>query len=102
MPKTKKKVTLEDLAGMMARGFADTATKEDLKNLEKKLEHKIDSVEVRLEQKIESVKDAVELLELGQVGGHESRIATLEKDMRVIKKHMATKSAWLPLMISQK
>lgn len=38
--KTKKEVGLEDLAISVARGFANTATKKDLENLEKDMEEK--------------------------------------------------------------
>ncbi|MEI6280675.1 MAG: hypothetical protein WCP17_01605 [bacterium] len=61
-----KKITINDLAVMVAGGFENTSTKDDLKDVIKKL----DDIEYRL-GKIES--------------NHERRLDLLEDRMQVIK-----------------
>ena len=61
-----KKVTTDDLATMVAKGFEHTATREDLKEVNKKL----DDIDYRL-GKIES--------------NHERRLDLLEDKMQVVK-----------------
>jgi len=48
------KVTIDQLAQMVARGFEQTATKDDLKSLEQKMEHKFDDKIDNLSGKMES------------------------------------------------
>ncbi len=78
---SKKRMTLEDLAHMVARGFEEihgqikgTATKEDLARVEQKLETRLDNVEVSLDRvenliltdyrnRLERLEDKVHLLE---------------------------------------
>lgn len=64
--KTTKKITTEDLAIMVAKGFESTATKNDISEVNKRLE----DIEYRL-GKIES--------------NHERRIDNLEDKMNIVK-----------------
>lgn len=61
-----KKMTIDDLAVMVAKGFENTATKDDFKEVSRKLE----DIDYRL-SKIES--------------NHERRIDLLEDRMQVVK-----------------
>lgn len=65
MPKNKK-VTINDLAIMVAKGFENTSTKDEIKSVVKRL----DGIDYRL-GKIES--------------NHERRIDLLEDKMQVVK-----------------
>ena len=44
----KKRITIEDLATITAKGFESTATKEDLRELEQKLTKEIEGVKDQL------------------------------------------------------
>jgi hypothetical protein len=80
---TKKEVTIESVAGKVdslalmieslaeatAKGFEKTSTKEELRDLEKKLGSRLDSVEFRL-GRIET--------------SHDRRIENLEDKMRIL------------------
>ncbi len=46
--KNNNGATLEDLASMIAKGFENTVTKSDLKDLEVKLGNRIDGIDKRL------------------------------------------------------
>ncbi|NQV12896.1 MAG: hypothetical protein HQ530_01180 [Parcubacteria group bacterium] len=59
---TKQKMTLDRLAVMVAKGFEKTATKDELKNLETRLDGRIGKLEKK-------------------VGGIEKRIGKIEKTM---------------------
>lgn len=68
MPKLtskSKKMTLEALARMVAKGFENTAskeeaaTKQDLSNLEKRIDAKIEKLERNLKQEIQSLRNSV-------------------------------------------
>jgi len=61
-----KKITIDDLAVMVAKGFENTSTKDDLREVTKKL----DDIDYRL-GKIES--------------NHERRLDLLEDRMQVVK-----------------
>jgi phage gp16-like protein len=52
---SKKKMTLEDLAIMVAKGFENTATKADIAKLDKK----IDSVKSELKSEIQGLRNSV-------------------------------------------
>jgi hypothetical protein len=49
MRKSNKNLTIDDLAIMVQRGFENTATKQDLKELRQELTGKIDGVNRRLD-----------------------------------------------------
>ena len=55
------KMTIEKLARMVASGFKNTATKEDLKNMATKTD--LEDVERRLSAKIDMVDEKVDALE---------------------------------------
>lgn len=68
-----KSVTNEELAQMVAKGFENTATKQDLNNVEERLSSRIDGVEGCLDR-IENF-----------MNGYGNRIEKLEDDMRQVK-----------------
>lgn len=74
-------MTVEKLAVMVARGFANTATKDDIKEL--KLD--IEGVEQRLSAKIEAIDEKVDTLEEVDVRDLQKRVFGLEKDVKQLK-----------------
>jgi len=75
-----KKITIDNLAQMVARGFENTANKEDLKNLEKKMDQRFEGVE----GKIEGINNRIDDIYLNRVRyeDHEAlkrRVKALEK-----------------------
>jgi len=58
----KKDITKEDLAQMVAKGFENTATKDDI---------------ARLDERLDSIE--------GFMRGHDNRIERLEDNMRQVK-----------------
>ena len=86
-------MTTDDLAAMMVRRFdvleGKMATKDDLKNLEIKLEFKMEDVERKLSKKIDVVEEKVDLLEEIDIRDVQHRLATAEEDIKQIKqKHV--------------
>ena len=77
----KNKITIEKLAEMVARGFEKTATKDDIKSLE----FKIEDTERRLSAKIDAVDEKVDVLEEVDVRNLQRRVYVLEKDVKQIK-----------------
>jgi uncharacterized protein YdcH (DUF465 family) len=76
-------ITLDDLAGMIARGFDKTSS--DIFEVKTKLsEH--DKRFDRLEFRIDEVKDAIERLEEGDVLDLQKRVHVLEKIVRSLVK----------------
>lgn len=78
------KTTMDKLATMVAKGFANTASKNDIKNLE----FKIEDVERRLSAKIDVVEEKVDLLEEIDVRGMQGRISALEDAKKLKQKHV--------------
>lgn len=72
---------IEKLAAMVAKGFANTATKDDLRNVETGLKTDLAAVERRLSNKIEAINEKIDTLEEAD----EKRVFGLEKDMKYIK-----------------
>ncbi|HEY4511832.1 MAG TPA: hypothetical protein VJH55_03255 [Candidatus Paceibacterota bacterium] len=71
----KKKISIDDLARMVAEGFKHTATKEDLKGMKEELELKIDALEERLDRRLSTVEFLLS----------SNRIERIEDDMRRVK-----------------
>ena len=96
--KNKKGVTLDDLANMVARGFENTATKSELKELESNMDIRFSKVDLRfddIEKKIEKVDSRVdevyEILtrfEEGDVLDLQNRIKILERTVRAMAKRL--------------
>lgn len=82
------KMTLEKLAGMVARGFNKTTS--DISEVKVKLsEH--DSRFNKLEFKIDEVKDAIERLEESDVLNLQKRVQILEKAVRALATNQSSK-----------
>lgn len=90
--KKNKKVTLEDLAGMVASGFESVdkrfdeieikiATKEELS----KLEQKVSKIDFRLDE----VYDILQRFEENDILNLQKRVQILEKAVRTIAKQMS-------------
>lgn len=62
-------MTIDDLATMVARGFADTATKDDLRNVEERLSSRLQGMQNRMDT----------YADIGR------RVDYLEKNVKVIK-----------------
>ena len=82
MPKNNK-ITIEKLATMVAKGFAKTATKEDIANMATK--NDLEDMERRLSAKIEALDEKVDTLEEVDVRDLQKRVFVLEKDVKQIK-----------------
>lgn len=80
-----KSVTLDELANMVARGFENTATKGDLKDLEVKLGNRIDGIDKRLskvEYQVDEVYDILKRFEESDILNLQKRVQILEKAVR--------------------
>lgn len=103
--KNKKGVTLDDLANMVAKGFENAATKEDVAVLEGKMDAHFNEVDVKfakvdlrfddLEKKIEKVDyrvdEVYEVLtrfEEGDILDLQNRIKILERAVKAIGKRL--------------
>lgn len=87
----KNKMTIDRLATMVAKGFANIeenmATKEDLKNLATKDD--LTDLERKLSAKIEGIDEKVDTLEEVDVRDLQKRVYILEKDVKNLKhKHV--------------
>ncbi len=74
----KKNITTEDLSRMIAKGFAETATKKDLGSL------KIEVNELKTE-----MNDRFDKIERLILADHKRRIERLELEMRELKNALA-------------
>lgn len=81
-------MTIEKLATMVANGFASTATKDDIVAIRKEmatkddiknLEFKIEDTERRLSTKIDHVDEKIDALEITTIRPLEQRVSVLEK-----------------------
>jgi len=79
------KITIEKLAEMVAKGFAKTATKEDIKELRFEFKSDLAETERRLSSKIEAIDEKVDTLEEVDVRDLQKRVFVLEKDVKQIK-----------------
>ena len=86
-----KKVSNEELARMIAAGFASTATKEDILLLNKRLdatklalETKIETAEMRLEGKLTEVLDILETVGETEITDLQNRMVDAERNIRVL------------------
>lgn len=80
-----KSVTIDELANMVARGFENTATKGDLKDLGVKLGNRIDGIDKRLskvEYQVDEVYDILKRFEESDILNLQKRVQILEKAVR--------------------
>ena len=99
--KTKKtiKVSNEELARMIAEGFASTATREDIMLLNKRidatkafLETTIQTSEMRIEGKIEDLKESLDFVADTEVTQLQERMTDAERGIRVLTKQHILKN----------
>ena len=86
---TQKKTTIEDLAQMIAKGFEQTATKEDFKHLD----NRMDNFEGRMDN-FEGRMDNFEL----ELSHANARLSTIESDIADIKRDMVNRNEFEDLM----
>ena len=98
----KKDISNNELAQMIARGFASTATKDELRAVEQRIEQRITGVEGKLvtveqninhridilDSKIDDVQDSVNRLEEDDVLNLQTRVSYLEKTVKKIVTRM--------------
>lgn len=68
----KKNITIDDLAVMVQKGFAETATKVELKSLENKIDERFDKMEKVV------------------LASHQKRIEKLEAEVKELREMFAT------------
>ncbi|MBI2577272.1 MAG: hypothetical protein HYV77_00300 [Candidatus Wildermuthbacteria bacterium] len=76
-----KDITIEDLAGMIQRGFEETAKKADMDAQFAEVYAQFAAVDNRfhgIEQRLERIENLL-------IDDHQHRIAKLEEDVRVLK-----------------
>jgi archaellum component FlaC len=74
----KKNITIDELAVMVQKGFADTATKNDIKDINKRLDVMVTKAEMN--RRFDGLEDRV-------LASHQKRIEKLEteiKDLRAL------------------
>lgn len=76
MEKKKGKMTLDKLAGMVARGFEKTATKEDISHLEERIG--------KVEYRVDEVYDILKRFEENDILNLQRRVQVLEKAVRAL------------------
>jgi len=78
----KNGATLEDLANMVAKGFENTATKDDLKELSIEMNTRFSAMDKRLgkvEYQVDEVYDILKRFEENDILNLQKRVQTLEK-----------------------
>ena len=84
---SKNKITIEKLATIIAKGFENTATKDDITRIEEKMATKDDlaDLERKLSAKIEAIDEKTDTLEEVDVRDLQKRVYVLEKDVKHLK-----------------
>jgi len=77
----KKNITIDELAVMVQKGFADTATKNDIKDVNKRLDAMVTKAEMN--RRFDGLEDRV-------LAGHQKRIEKLEAEIKDLRKLCAT------------
>ena len=80
----KKNITIDELALMVQRGFADTATKNDIKDINKR----IDGIESTMVTKAE-MNRRFDGLEDRVLASHQKRIEKLEAEVKELRQMFA-------------
>lgn len=81
-------MTVEKLANMVANGFSNMATKDDVTEIRADIaivRHDMKSMERKLVSEIESAKEETKTLEEVDIRGLQHRVSVLEKDVKQIK-----------------
>lgn len=73
--------TVDTLARSTAEGFANTATKDDLKNLEEKMDEKINNLDEKLSAKIDNLQNRQDIY-----AGLDRKVETLDKRLTKIER----------------
>lgn len=76
----KKNITIDDLAGMIAKGFLETAKKSEV-------DKRFDEVDKRFDK----VEDRLETIEKLLIAQHQRRIEKLEADVKELRELLAVK-----------
>lgn len=85
----KKPMTLDDLALMVANGFANTATKQDLENLATKQDLKI--TEESLKKDLNAINDRLKIVETKLDKALYTDMVKLETRVKRIEEHIGLK-----------
>ncbi|MBI2120133.1 MAG: hypothetical protein HYT94_00735 [Parcubacteria group bacterium] len=83
--KKVKKMTIEDLALMVARGFENTATKDELMTMKEEMNAQFGEVNEKISDQAKENKDRFDKIEYLLIRALDNRTAKLEDDTRVIK-----------------
>lgn len=83
--KENKKMTLDKLAVMVARGFEKTATKEDIKDVNQRI-NKVDKRLGKVEYQVEEAHDILKRFEENDILNLQKRVQILEKAVRAMSK----------------
>ena len=87
-------ITLEDLANMVAKGFENTTTKEDLKELRVELKGDIHSLSKKVDKldfQIDEVHDILKRFEESDILNLQKRVQILEKAVRALAGQTSSK-----------
>lgn len=79
----KQKTTIDQLARMIVKGFAETATKHDIERLDKRM----DGFDARMDG-LDKRMDRIEL----KIAHIEARIAQIERDIAEIRKSLISRN----------
>ena len=77
---SEEKTTIEDLAIMVNKGFENTATKDDLKELETELKCDINRIDSRLDT-VDGRLDSID----GRLGNVDSRLDSIDRRLAVVE-----------------
>jgi predicted nucleotide-binding protein (sugar kinase/HSP70/actin superfamily) len=92
MTKGKNKATLDTLAQMVAKGFENTATKIELKELEAKMDLGFDDLGKKIEKVDSRVDEVYEILarfEEGDILDLQKRIKILERAVKALSRQFS-------------
>jgi len=76
-----KNITIEDLAGMIKRGFDETATKTEMNQRFEEIDERFDKVDKRFDK----IDDRLEKIEKLILADHKRRIEKLENQMQEMR-----------------
>ncbi|MGD0577059.1 MAG: hypothetical protein ABSA74_03230 [Candidatus Staskawiczbacteria bacterium] len=76
----KKDITINDLAVMVQKGFAETATKAELKSMKAEIDKRLDSMVTKAEmnRRFDGLEDRV-------LASHQKRIEKLEAEVKELR-----------------
>lgn len=80
----KKDITINDLALMVQKGFADTITKDELKSLRNEMDKRFEGMESKMVTKAE-MNRRFDGLEDRVLASHQKRIEKLEAEVKELR-----------------